>query len=393
MKKNHIFFCLIIIAAVAGIVVGQGMLKDSHVLKIGFIAGGMLTVAVLLFVSARILNGMTKPVDAITNVFQHMAKGNFTDIIIDTHDQKEMKEIDHAFHEFKDGLNDMAANIKKGITDLSSMTEDLSSISNELMNNTDAKIYATREAGSSISMMSQTMTDLATNTTGVSEIIDEISELVSYGKDTNNYTLTALNNISEVVNDTSETINILGSRSGEIENIISVITDIASQTNLLALNAAIEAARAGEHGRGFAVVASEVKKLADKTAKSTDEITQKIKLIQAESQTSVEKVGKSKKEVDKTIKLMTAITQCFDSIIVTTNKAIEAAKDITKMIDGRIELKGNVVEDISNSFEETLKEMSKLTQTTSRFSDTVEELRRQASWFKNEANEESQALE
>jgi methyl-accepting chemotaxis protein len=383
MKKNHIFSCLIIIASVAGIVMGQGILKDSNFLKVGYIAGGMLTVAFLLFISARILHGVTKPVDAITNAFHHMAKGDFTDIVIDTHDKKEMKEIGHAFHEFRDGLTDMAANIKKGIVNLSSMTEKLSSVSDELMTNTDMKKQETMEAVNSISIMSQTISDMVANTTNIVEIIDEISELVSYGKDTNKYTLDSLLRISEVIGDTSETINTLGSRSEEIEEIISVINEIASQTNLLALNAAIEAARAGEHGRGFAVVAGEVKKLAEKTAKSTEEITQKIKLIQSESQMSVEKVGKSKKEVEKTSKLMTAITQCFDSITTTTAKATEAAKEIVLLLDGRIEMKGNVVEDISNSFEQTLNEMNKLRQTTSEFPDIVEELKRQADWFKN----------
>lgn len=93
-------------------------------------------------------------------------------------------------------------------------------------------------------------------------------------------TLDGMNSIKEKVDISAAKVQEMGSRSNEINEIVTTIEDIASQTNLLALNAAIEAARAGESGKGFAVVAEEVRKLAERTAVATREIGSLIKGIQ-----------------------------------------------------------------------------------------------------------------
>ncbi|OJJ09819.1 chemotaxis protein [Alphaproteobacteria bacterium AO1-B] len=117
-----------------------------------------------------------------------------------------------------------------------------------------------------------------------------------------------------------ETLANMADRIGEV---VSMISDIAEQTNLLALNATIESARAGEAGKGFAVVASEVKALANETAKATENISELVTEIQAETKTavgSIAKIGDVMRDLEQS---STAIASAMEEQGATTQSVAE----------------------------------------------------------------------
>ncbi|MBO6210560.1 MAG: hypothetical protein J6N99_07705, partial [Schwartzia sp.] len=183
-----------------------------------------------------------------------------------------------------------------------------------------------------------------------------------------------------------EDMGTLHEHTQNISQIMNVISDSADQTNLLALNAAIEAARAGEAGRGFAVVADEVRKLAEKTMSSTNDVSSAITAIQGSAQQSVNRMEEALGDVEQATSLAQQSGEALQQIV----RNVEDTADQVRAIATASEEQSAASEEINQSIttvnemsaqttqamNEAAKAISDLAQQTERLSALIEEMKR-----------------
>jgi methyl-accepting chemotaxis protein len=191
----------------------------------------------------------------------------------------------------------------------------------------------------------------------------------------------------------------LHTRSREIGSILAVITDIAAQTNLLALNAAIEAAHAGEHGAGFAVVAGEVRKLAEQSSRSAEEISTLIADIQREIGNAAASTETAAREASSGIQAVqsagTSFTQIQHSVYAVNEQIQElsgsarlmagGAKAIVSSMDYITQIAESTVsgaQEVTASAEEQLASMEEVYASARTLSTLAEQLQEEIQHFK-----------
>ena len=275
-----------------------------------------------------------------------------------------------------------ADHMAKGAESQSSATEETSSTMVEmaaqianLARNAEVLADSVNRTAASIEEMNASLEQTAANGEALLAGVDETTATLRRMTGTIEVVSSSVRAVDEVskqsvgeVRGASEkllsSINAIERHSVEIGNIVKVIEGIADQTNLLSLNAAIEAARAGEAGRGFAVVAEEVKRLAERSANSTNEIGELIKTVQVDTRTVVrltdEVISRIVASIERTAEL------AGDASHATEAQAASAAQLLTtagKMTDLAQEIAGAAKENAlgANEITRAAEQMNQLT--------------------------------
>ncbi|MET3685189.1 methyl-accepting chemotaxis protein [Priestia megaterium] len=301
----------------------------------------LLTIGIGLLIARM----STKPLNDIKNLMETAKDGDFQ--VQGTYESNdEIGLLTASFNKMIGGLKEMIMSVGNISSTVAASSEELSA-SAEQNNSAIEHISSITEklaSGSNhqVNQIQESSTIIHHITNQTSEVVENVEQITKRALDTaaisNSGTATVetaakqMKSINENVTELSSVFQGLSEHSAKISQINDVITTIADQTNLLALNAAIEAARAGDHGKGFAVVASEVRKLAEGSSNSANQIKDLVSLIQSETARTLQSMTTTTNEVKEGLAVVEQAGTSFMQI----NEAVQQVVDQIKQIGSAI---------------------------------------------------------
>ncbi len=348
----------------------------------GWILAGLLSVAFLFLAGLNwtMHRRLNRQLDTAKSAVAAVSRFDLTQTI-PVRGQDEISELLKGLSAMQEHLRDVVTRVRTGARALEQDSRVLAQASSSVAG-------ASVEQAESASGMAASMQELSVSIDQMNEHAKESNSLAlrsgSAAQEGRDVTLRAAREmaaIAEGARESSAIVAELGGLSSEITGIVNVIKEIADQTNLLALNAAIEAARAGEQGRGFAVVADEVRKLAERTAASTQQIGSMIQRIQNGTQRAVEAMETGVARATQGEDMARRAGEAIDQIEQRTSEVVRAVSEIqaslteqssaARDVAARVEHIAQMTETHSSASHQTSLTAQNVTQLAGQLNDTV----------------------
>lgn len=342
-----------------------------------------------------------KPVSEVNSFMVKVADGDLTGVI----QSKDKTEIGQMIQ----SVNNSVGNIRSVIGDITKAAEQLDCSSAEnveaagiLSTNVERNKESAEQISDAVQQMVETVDYVAGKATELSCLVNDMTsesdsvkanvnataESAKSGLDSIQNVTTEINEVKTSIDKLSSTVQEANELTKQINDIVEIIQNIAEQTNLLALNASIEAARAGEVGKGFAVVAQEIKKLAENSSQSADNIAQLLGRVQSIIMATVEQTGYNVEKIDESVVLVDKTAKEFDMIY----EAVESTNQGIAVMLSNIQQMSEVVENLAATTQEQAATTTSISENVGELTGTFETTQKHVVRTKENANELTQVV-
>ncbi|NOW08035.1 methyl-accepting chemotaxis protein [Clostridium beijerinckii] len=365
-------------------------------------------IAIIAIILSLILSkGLATNIQNLKEVFAKASEGDLSGVV-EVKSKDELGQLANDYNSMIKNIGELLESAKQTSNTVFETTANISSMAEETTASMAQVSFAvseisqgavslaenSQETATGIEELSKKLDKIADTTEDMSDVSEETKRLSKQGINTvnvlinkNNETMEATTKVSDIVLSVNESVQMISSIS-------NAITEITEQTNLLALNASIEAARAGEAGKGFAVVAEEIRKLAEESQNSTEQIKSIIGTIQSKAEIAVEAMDNNKQINSEQNEAVIRTESIFTDILLSITSLTEKVGEVKVSIDDmqaqkqvfvtQIENSSAISEETASSTEEVTASAEEVSATMNGFSQQTEDLQHLAEKLKKE---------
>ncbi|QZA80099.1 methyl-accepting chemotaxis protein [Deefgea piscis] len=316
----------------------------ASMIEMGFLVVGLATLLMLWLTYRSLINVIGGSVSEAKKHIAYLSEGDFSHPIVPEGSASDSFMALMAVMQQK--LSRIVLQVTMTAREIEQGAVEISSASSEAEHLVQGQTDSMSSMSAAIEQMVVSINHVSSNASSASERTRSSNQALDRGERVISDTVDSIRVIATSVQDASNSVATLTGQTQQISQIVQVIRDIADQTNLLALNAAIEAARAGEQGRGFAVVADEVRKLAERTALSTQEITEKIRSIQSGTESTAVFMNTGVSKVAVGVDLASQAGGAFGSIRQDANDVMGVIDEISSSLHEQSQTANQVANNI-----------------------------------------------